>query len=233
MSMEVNELIGNPPYPNGHKTPAKPWLNIWNRTGASLYHVFNYQMEFFIHRHFMLVGVMFMLAMRLPDWLSTPPHPIGVLIQILIFAPIGGIVAGYILASVSRNIGDKMGGKTAHNAMRAAIAWTNYPVATAWFVFWLSYVIFHQFQPADVQKTIWLFEGTTGWIPVAIAAPVMAWAILIRLRAVAYTLRKTMFQAAFIWVATVLLVSIPAVVIGGAYYTIFRTTVSVAQQAGG
>lgn len=231
--MEVKELIEERPYPNGHKTPANPWFNIWNRTGASLYHVFNYQMEFFIHRHFMLLGVMFMLAVRLPDWLSSPPHPIGVLIQILIFAPIGGIVAGYIFASLSRNLGDRMGGKTSHNAMRAAIAWTNYPVAAAWFVFWVSYVIVHQFQPEPLQNTIWLFEGFLGWLPVILAAPVMAWALLIRLRAVAYTTQKTMVQAALVWLATLLLLYIPSIVIGGAYYTIFRTTVSVAQQAGG
>ena len=231
--MEMNEMTNESPYTNGHEEPANPWLHIWNRTGASLYHVFNYQMEFFIHRHFMLLGVMFMLAMRLPDWLSAPPNPIGVLIQLLIFAPIGGIVAGYIYASVARNIGDRKGSKTDHKAMRAAIAWSNYPVAVAWFVFWLAYVIIHQFQPPEVQKTIWLFKGLAGWLPVLLAAPVMALALVVRLRAVAYTLRKSLSQAIFTWLLTLLLMYIPSIVIGSAYYTIFRTTVSVAQQAGG
>ena len=232
--MEYQELIENQPSSNGHQAKINPWLHIWTRTGATLQYVFTYQREHFIHRHFMLLGFIFMLSARIPDWLSTPPHPIGVLIQTLLMGPVGAMIASYVLAAVARNIGARFGGeKVKSNIMRAAVAWTNYPLAVAWTIFIGSYLLIHQFQPPTIQNTIWLFEGFLGWLPVLIAAIPFLIAFYIRIKAVSYTLNLSIATSLIVWVLTVILAFTPFIVVGGAYFTIFRATVSIAQQAAG
>ncbi|MEM0998706.1 MAG: hypothetical protein AAGN35_16730 [Bacteroidota bacterium] len=231
--MQYDELVHEESAANGPPPATNPWWHIWARTGAALDYVFHHQREHFIHRHFIILGAMFILGLNMPGWLAVKPDPIGVMIQLLILAPISGVVAGYIYAALARNLGVKLGGQEVDKTiMRAAIAWTNYPAAVAWLAFVVCYAGLHEFQAEDVQRRVWLMDDLIGYVPVVVLGVFMVAALIIRLRALAYTLNVSLANAAVIWLLTILLMYVPLFVIGGAFFTIFRTTVSVAQQAG-
>ncbi|MEM7036696.1 MAG: hypothetical protein AAF570_06930 [Bacteroidota bacterium] len=217
---------------NGHAPKVNPWTGIWTRTGAALEFVIRYRLEDWIHRLFMGTAIMLLLAIRLPGWLAETPHPIGVMIQVLLVAPIFGIGLGYIYSAVVRNIGYRFKVEVDSRIMRATVAWTHLPFLVAWLVFLLSYGILSGLQGPEMAGKIWLFQGAMGWIPVIAGGLIFLWGVYIRWRAYAFLFRISMAKAAAIWGISFLISFAPTIALSTTYYVIFRTTVGNAMGAG-
>jgi hypothetical protein len=187
-----------------------PWIGIWWDQRTTLVHVWQNLLEDYIHRLFMLAGLAFMLAARLPDWSAIAPHPIGVMVQILLFAPLGGLVAGYVFAAILRTIGNWMGKSVPSAHTKSMVAWSNLPFVGVFAVFLISFLLLDRVQGPLHLGQIWLFKGMLGWLPLALAAPIYLWAIVVRVRSIMVLLGVDAGRATFAWFTTTMLTFVPA-----------------------
>jgi hypothetical protein len=199
-----------------------PWLAIWGDTRRALRHAWAHIPEEYIHRHYMLAGLFFMLAIRLPDWLAITPNPIGVMIQVLLVGPVGGIMAGYFFSATLRMAGKWMGKDIPDKYVKCMVAWTQLPFACAWALFVTAYCILNAWQSAQFPGEMWVFRDFMGYVPALVALPVFIWGIVIRVRAIHVMLGLGMGRSAVAWLVTFMIAYLPVtgfiMVFGIIYY---------------
>ena len=201
-----------------------PWLGIFFRPIAALRFAWQQFPEDFIHRIYIVSGFFAALGMRLPDWLNIEPHPIGVMIQMLLFAPIGGIVAMYVFAAVLRFFGRLLGQPVDSNRSKVMIAWTNLPFVLAWIIFILAYFTLEMAGFSPKLNGIWLFKGFIGYLPILLAAPFWIWAIVVRIKGITWLFGFSNPKSLLVWLLTVLFSYVPAIMITIVYFVIFFVT---------
>lgn len=203
-----------------------PLLGIWFRTPAAVLHACRTFPEDYVHRLYMLTGLVFMLAIRIPDWIVVEPNPIGVLIQVLLVGPVGGIVAGYLYAAVLRAVGRWFGSDLQSKFAKCGVAWTQLPYVVFWTVALVVYLLLNSSQAPLHPKTIWAFDGLMGWLPFLSASPFLVWGMIIRIRAIATIFGFPAFRAFWVWLVTVVLAYVPALAIIVVYAIIYYITAS-------
>jgi hypothetical protein len=187
-----------------------PWLGIWVKQRTTLVYVWQQLLEEYIHRLFILLGLAFMLAVRLPDWSSVTPHPIGVMVQILLFAPLGGIMSGYIFAAVLRQVGKWMRRVVPSAHAKCMVAWSNLPLVASLLVFVLVFYLVDRNHAQMKAGHWWLFQGLAGWLPILAAAPVYLWFVVVRIRSIMVLLGIDALRASIAWLTTTLITYVPA-----------------------
>lgn len=228
MSMETESMGMENGSPKVQDNSLNPWLRIWTATEETLFQILYFRREDYVHRIYMALGLVFILAVRAPGWLAETPHPIGVMIQVLLLAPVGGIVGGYIFAAVVRNLSIWAGHVSGSQDMRLVTAWTHLPFILAYGIFAVSCVALNGTM-AQHDGHIWLFEGTGGWLPFVFAAPFFLWGLYIRLRAFRYLLNVKAPKMVLIWLGSLVLIYLPTFLIGMVYFFLFTTAVGNAQ----
>lgn len=219
---QVSEAEANEKRPN-------LWTGIFSRTEETLGYVLKYQPEEFIHRHYILVGLMLTLGLRLPDWLATSAHPIGVMIQLLLAGPIMGMVLGYIFSAVVRNVGRWMGWVKKGEAvdskrMRAIIAWSSLPFTVAYTGFWVSYLAVWLLRPEGMKLFI-LMDGISGWIPLIVFIPLYAYALYLRWKSIAWFFQAKTGPTVLGWLVSFVLTYGPAFIFAATYIALYTRSV--------
>ncbi len=192
-----------------------PWLGIWLNTRETLLYAWQHLLEEYIHRHFIVLGVLFMLAIRLPEWSVTDPHPIGVLVQILLFGPMGGIAAGYVFSALVRTTGGWMGKHVPSPHTKCMVAWSDLPFMLFWVVFLVCFVLVNRTLPTPKPGHLWLFQSFAGWLPVLVSAPFYVFAVIVRIRSIMVMLGLKASKAALVWLVSTVISYVPA---GGMTY---------------
>lgn len=187
-----------------------PWIGIWRHPRETLVYAWQHLLDSYVHRIYMLTGLLFMLAARLPDWYALAPHPIGVMIQLLLFAPIGGIMAGYIYAAVLRRVGKWMGKIVPSPHAKCMVAWSDLPFAAFAAVFVIVFLILDRSQGPLHKEQIWLFTDFIGWLPLLIASPLYIWGVITRIRSIMVMLGLSTGKAILAWIVTTFLAYVPA-----------------------
>lgn len=183
-------------------------------------YVLGHQPEEFIHRHFIFVGIAFVLLTRIPDWLATTAHPIGVMIQVLLVGPVMGIMLGYIYAAATRNLAKLFDVLVDKQAMRAIVAWTNFPFGVAYLLSLAAYLGAYFARPATAKQFI-LADGITGWIPIVVFGIAFSYALFLRWHTIKTLFRISYFQAVLIWVAAFVITYGLAILIGITYFSLY------------
>lgn len=206
------------------KTTAKtlnPWLAIFTRTKEALSFAWTKYPEDFIHRIFIVSGFVAALGIRIPDWLFLQPHPIGVMVQMLLMAPIAGVVVMYIFAAILRMIGKLLGQAVDSNRSKVMVAWTNLPFILFWGLFVIAYFAIDKAGIAPKSDGFWLFQGLIGYLPIIIASPFWAWGVIVRTRGIAWLFGFSGAKSFVTWLLTILLAYVPAITIAVVYFIIF------------
>jgi hypothetical protein len=203
-----------------------PWIGIWLQPRATLLYAWQFLLEEYIHRIYMLLGVAVMLAARLPDWYAVAPHPIGVMVQLLLFGPIGGVVAGYLFAALLRMVGRWMGKVVPSAHAKCMVAWSDLPFMAFWAVFVLSFLLLDRVQGPIYKDQIWLFRDFMGWLPLLIASPFYLWGIVTRLRSIMVLLGLDLGKAILAWLVTTILTYLPASGMLYVYFILYYITSS-------
>jgi hypothetical protein len=206
-----------------------PWTGIWWNQRATLLYAWQNLLDDYIHRLFILLGLAFMFAARLPDWYAIAPHPIGVMVQILLFAPLSGIMAGYVFASILRVVGKWMGKQVPSAHTKVMVAWSNLPYVAAFVAFVVAFLLLDRTQGPLHAGKIWLFKDLAGWVPLLVAAPFYLYAVLVRLRSIMVLLGVDAGRAIIAWLVTTILTFAPA---AGLLY-VYMVLYYVASTAGG
>jgi hypothetical protein len=203
-----------------------PLLSIWLQTRTALVSAWKYIPEEYIHRLFIFTGLMFMLALRVPDWSVVTPNPIGVMIQVLLVGPVGGIMAGYLYSAILRLVGKWLGQSVPSVFAKCAVAWSNLPFAMAWAVFVLVCLMLNGQASVVHPKEIWLFRDFMGWLPLIAASPLLVWGILIRIRSISVLFGFSIPRSIAAWLLTVLLAYVPAAGLIVTYGILYFVTAS-------
>lgn len=203
-----------------------PGLAIWFQTRKALRSAWHYIPEEYIHRLFMFTGMVFMLAARLPDWLSVPPNPIGVMVQMLLMGPVGGIAAGYIYSACLRLAGKWFAADVPSIFSKCTVAWSDLPFAAAWIIFLIVYYLLNAHQAPKYGVEIWAFRDFIGWIPLLAASPMLLWGIVIRVRAIKILFGLDALRAVAVWLITVLMAYVPASAATITYMVLYFVTAS-------
>lgn len=203
-----------------------PWIGIWRRPRETLIYAWQHLLESYIHRIYMLAGLLFMLAARLPEWYTIAPHPIGVMVQILMFAPMGGIFAGYLFAGVLKMVGKWMGKVVPSEHTRCMVAWSDLPFIAAAAVFLLGFLFLNRVQAPIYQQQIWLFQDLIGWLPLLFALPLYAWGIVTRIRSISVLLGLSTGKALLAWSITTFLAYVPVTGMLAVYLIMYYVTTS-------
>ncbi|MFM2375941.1 MAG: hypothetical protein RLZZ165_1038 [Bacteroidota bacterium] len=203
-----------------------PWLAIWFQTRKALLFAWRHIPEEYVHRLYMASGLVFMLGVRIPDWLFVTPNPVGVMIQVLLVGPVGGIVAGYLYSACLRMVGKWFGRDVPSIFTKCTVAWSQLPFAAFWAAFLATYFLLDPYQSSLHPDGIWLFQGTLGWLPVLLPAPLLIWAVAIRIRSIGLLLGFHAGRAFLIWLMTVGIAYVPALAAIYTYLTLFYATAS-------
>jgi hypothetical protein len=203
-----------------------PFTTIWLQTAKALVSAWKYIPEEYIHRLFIFTGLMFMLALRVPDWMVIPPNPIGVMIQVLLVGPVGGIVAGYLYSAILRMVGKWLGQSVPSIYSKCAVAWSDLPFAFAWLVFILVCFALNGTQSLLHPKQIWLFRDLMGWLPLVLASPLIIWGMVIRVKAISVLFGFSTARAVATWLLTVLFAYVPAAALIVTYGILYFVTAS-------
>jgi hypothetical protein len=199
-----------------------PWLAVWLDTRKALRYAWAHIPEEYIHRQYMLAGLLFMLAIRLPDWLAITPNPVGVMIQVLLVGPVGGIMAGYFFSSALRMVGKWLGKDIPSKYVKCMVAWTQLPFSLAWGLYVATYCLVNAHQAALYPGEIWAFRDFLGFLPLIIAVPAFLWGITIRIRGIAVMLGFGTGRAALAWFLAFLIAYLPVtafiIIYGIIYY---------------
>ena len=203
-----------------------PWLSIFSKPTATLDYVWRKYPEDFVHRIFIVSGFVAALGIRMPDWLNLQPHPIGVMIQMLLFAPIVGVVAMYVFAAIMRLFGRLLGQRVDSNRSKVMAAWTNLPFIVTWVIFIISYFTIELTGTAPKVEGMWLGQTLTGWLPIILASPFWIWSIFVRIQGIAWLFGFSKVKSLTTWVLTTLFSYVPAILITYVYFIIFFVTSS-------
>ena len=203
-----------------------PLFSIWLQTRKALVSAWKYIPEEYIHRLFIFTGLMFMLALRVPDWLVVTPNPIGVMIQVLLVGPVGGIVAGYLYSAILRVVGKWLGQSVPSIFAKCAVAWSDLSFGLAWAVFVLVCFLLNGHQSALYPKEIWIFRDMLGWLPLIAASPLLLWGIVIRIRSIGVLFGFSAGRSVATWLLTVLLAYVPAAAMIVTYGILYFVTAS-------
>lgn len=206
-----------------------PWTGILSKPERSLDYLWRNQPEDNVHRLLILTGVVVGLALRIPDWMYAPIHPIGVMVQILLFAPLGGVLFGYLLAAVLKRLSGYGQAAKAGQLSKVLVAWTQIPFMIAWIVGLSSYILLEAAGLAHSKDGIWLGKGTIGWIPILLFGLIWIWAVSIRIRGIAALFEKSKGKASLIWLIGTVLTYVPAFLVILSYLAIFVVTTSMAE----
>lgn len=202
-----------------------PWTLIWTNPEKALDFVFRYQREEFLHRLFMAYGFFFMLMVRLPDWMTAKPDPIGVMIQMFLVAPVIGITLGYVQASMLGQAYAWFGVPVDRKLIRPLVAWTSLPFMLAIVVFLATYVALSFRLEPITRGSIWIFSDREGWMSLAAGGVVALYAIWIRVRAISLLFTVGKFKAVLLWLASFLMTFIPFALVVYMFFSIFYATV--------
>lgn len=205
-----------------------PWTTILSKPERALDHLWRFKPEDNVHRLFILAGLVVGLALRLPDWMHQPIHPIGVMVQILLMAPLGGILFGYLFSAIIKRLSGYQDAK-AGQLSKVLVAWTHLPFMIAWIVGLCSYVLIEAAGLANSEKGIWITQGAIGWVPIALFGLIWIWAVTIRVRGIAALFEKSKGKAFLIWLLASILAYVPAILIITSYLVIFVVTSSIAE----
>ena len=203
-----------------------PLLAVWFRTKEAVLHACRTYPEEYIHRLYMVTGLMFMLAIRIPDWLAVEPNPIGVMIQILLVGPVGGIVTGYLYSAVLRMVARWFGSELDSKFAKCGVAWTQVPFLAFWTIILVVYLALNGSQAVSHPKEIWAFDGFMGWLPLIVAMPVLLWGMVVRVRGIAAIFGFPTLRAFWVWLVTVFLAYVPALALIVVYSIIYYITAS-------
>lgn len=228
--MSMEEETPHKPAGDAEKVEVvNPLLAIWFHPRKALLYAWQVIPEDYIHRLYMVAGLLFMLAIRVPDWLAITPNPIGVMIQVLLVGPVGGIVVGYLYAACLRMVGNWMGASVPSKYSKCTVAWGQLPFAAFWAMFLLVYGLLDSHQSLLYKDVIWLCRDFLGWIPLMVAAPLLIWGIVIRLRSISILLGFGLPRTVATWLLTILLAYVPGVAFVTVYGTLYFITASGAQ----
>lgn len=201
-----------------------PWIGIWRHPRETLMYAWQHLLETYIHRIYMLSGLVFMLAARLPDWFTFTPHPIGVMVQILLFAPIGGIMVGYLYAGILRSMGRWLGKEVPSAHARCTVAWSDLPFIAFGAVFVITFILLDRVQGPVHKQQIWLFQDLIGWLPLLIASPLYIWGVVIRIQSIQVLFGLQLGKAVLAWLSTTLLTYVPSGGMVAVYMILYYVT---------
>jgi hypothetical protein len=213
------------PQPEDNST-FSPWRNLWSRPEKTLEHVLRYQPEEYLHRILIVWGTMMMFVLRIPDWMTARPDPIGVMIQVLLVGPIMGITLGYFLSMMMGNVAGWLGRAANKKVIRAGIAWSTPPFILGMLVFLVFYVaLSFTLDPAQ-RVHIWAFSTWQGWLAVGAGIAVALYGVWIRARSLAYIFGLPAGKSVLVWVGGAVLCYLPFVGLVVVYYFLFFATLS-------
>lgn len=214
-----SEQQQNEPQDSGGHKPPLFRLTLTNPVRVIEYVLAN-QPEEFIHRHFILGGLGFVLLTRIPDWLATTAHPIGVMIQVLILGPILGIILGYIFSAAMRNLARLTKVEIDKHAMRAITAWTNFPFFLSYIVTLATYLVAFFARPTTAKQFI-LMDGVSGWIPLVVGGITFLYALYLRLNTIRVLFKISFPKTVLLWLAAFVITYGPAIIIGITYFALY------------
>lgn len=194
---------------------------VLSRPAEAVQWVLNHQPEEFIHRHYMLAGLTFVLATRIPDWLATTAHPIGVMIQVLFMGPIMGILLGYIFSAALRNVARLFDVTADKQAMRAITAWTNFPFALSYLLFLASYLAVYFLFPHEEGELL-LAQNASAAIPIVLGGAGFIYALFLRWKTIHQLFRVSYPKAVVAWLLAFIITYGPIILIGFTYFAIYR-----------
>lgn len=161
-----------------------PWRkllgSIWTRPAETARTLFTEWPDLFQHRLMILFGMSALVMLSMPGWLYTGPHPVGLMIKLLVMGPVGGLMIGYIFSAVLRNIVVWQGGRTERSRMRTLVSWGNLPFILGFYAAALSYALMWSLRDATNFDGWILFEGIAGYVPLGVFALFWIWGILNR-----------------------------------------------------
>jgi hypothetical protein len=202
-----------------------PWRNLWTRPEKTLEFVLRYQPEEYLHRILIVWGTMMMFALRIPDWMTARPDPIGVMIQILLVGPIMGITLGYFLAMMIGISAGWLGRAANKRVIRAGVAWSFPPFILGLLVFLILYIGLSFTLPATQRTHIWAFNTWQGLLPVGIATAVALYGVWIRARGLSYIFGLPLGKSFLVWVIGAALCYLPFMALVIVYWLMFYATV--------
>lgn len=208
----------------GNKIP-NPWRLIWAQPERALEFVLRYQPEEYLHRLYMAWGVATMLVLRLPDWMTARPDPIGVMIQILLVAPVMGITLGYFLSTMLSTAAQWLGAEANKKVVRAVVAWTHIPFLLALGTFLIIYIALSFTLPPAVRHTIWVTNTPQGWIAISTAILIALYGVWIRVRSLAYIYGLPLSKALLVWGLGALMCYGPVALMSIVYWFLYYATI--------
>lgn len=202
-----------------------PWRNLWTRPEKTLEYVLRYQPEEYLHRILIVWGTMMMFTLRIPDWMTARPDPIGVMIQILLVGPIMGITLGYFLSMMIGITAGWLGRAANKKVIRAGIAWSFPPFILGMLVFLVLYIgLSFTLDPAQ-RLQIWAFSTVQGWLAIGVAGAVALYGVWVRMRGLAYIFGLSPAKSFLVWAGGAALSYLPFVAFVIVYYFLFYAAI--------
>jgi|GEM_PF-3537588 hypothetical protein len=202
-----------------------PWVSIWTQPRIALDYVLRHQREEYLHRLLMAHGIFFMLLVRVPDWLTSQPDPVGVMIQLFLVGPVLGITLGYVQAALL-GWAYSWGGMTVDaKLIRPLVAWTGMPFMLSIVCFLVAYAALHFSLPQEFQFEIWLGRHPSGRLAIAAGLLPALYAIWIRARAISLLFSVGMVKALALWLVGFLATYVPFFLMVFLYFSIFYVTI--------
>jgi hypothetical protein len=166
-------------------------------------------------------GFMLMLVLRLPDWLTVKPDPVGLMIQMLLVGPLMGVTLGYVHASVMGWVGIWFDEPVDKRLVRPLIAWTNLPSMLALFVYAATYALFKfQLDPAE-RGAIWAFSRIEGMVALGLASVVCLYAVWVRVRGIGLLFGISGPKATAMWFLSFIMTFLPFAAIVTMFFLVF------------
>jgi hypothetical protein len=214
-------MVGTPENPSTQR----PWRSLWTSPEKTLEFVLRFQPEEYLHRILIVWGTMMMFVLRLPDWMTARPDPIGVMIQILLAGPILGLTLGYFLAMMIGVAAGWLGRDANKKVIRTAMAWSFPPFILGMLVFLVLYVSLSFTLDPLQRKEIWAFSTPQGWVAVGAALLVALYGVWIRMRGLAYVYSLPLVKSALVWLLGAALCYLPFAGLALVYWFLFYATI--------
>jgi hypothetical protein len=203
----------------------RPWRSLWTHPEKTLEFVLRYQPETYLHRILIVWGTMMMFVLRLPDWMTARPDPIGVMIQILLVGPIMGITLGYFLAMMIGIAAGWLGRAANKRVIRAAVAWSFPPFILGMVTFLVLYIAL-SFTLDPVQRAhIWAFSLPQGWVAIGAGLAVAGYGIWIRSRGLSYIFGLPTGKSLLVWALGATMTYLPFIGLVVVYWFLFFAAV--------
>lgn len=226
---ELLEEISKKGKSQGKESPLK---TIWTAPRKTISYLKDFAPDLFMHRFMILMGVLFIVGLRFPDWMYVKPHPIGVMIQTLIIGPVAGIFAGYLYAALVRFTGAWFGGTCKdHTNMRMVVAWTNLPFVFGYIAFIIAY-FFIYYSMVGTGFDGWVIpRGGIGYLPLACGAVFFIYGWVQRAKAIAEIQQISIGKAWGNMIASLILFWVPLITIVSFYILVAETSLRVLYSA--